>query len=225
VTAVCVATYNIHGGREPAALAAVVTALAPDVLVANESPRFPLIWRLRCSRLARQWGLRRAAGGRDAGQNMLCVSSRVEVLATSVRRLRQPLFAPMRGIVAAQCALGGAEFGVVGVHLSLAGNRREAEARAAVAVAAELRGPVVVCGDLNEPPGHPAWEVFHHAGFRDFGTTCDATFPSRSRRKRIDAVLVRNADVLSHGVPAQPAAAYERASDHCPVRAVVRLPD
>lgn len=223
MSTVSVATYNIHGGSARAPLAAVVTALDPDLLVVNEAPRFPLIWPLRCSRLAREWRLSRAAGGRDAGQNMLCTASRVQVLDTSVRRLRQPLFAPMRGIVTAQCSLDGVDFGVVGVHLSLSADRRGAEARSAVDAAAALRGPVIVCGDFNEPPGRPAWQVFREAGFRDFGAPDDATFPSSQRRKRIDAVLVKNADVLSHGIPELPTALYEQASDHCPVLAVVEL--
>lgn len=224
MTALTVVTYNIHGGSQRGPLAAVVTALRPDVLVVNEAPRMPLLWRWKCSRLAQEWGLRRVVGGRDAGQNMLCVSARVQVLSASARRLPQPLFAPMRGLVTAQCALDGVEFGVVGVHLSLVASRREGEAGAAVAVAAPLRGPVVVCGDLNETPERPAWGIFQRAGFVDFGQQHDLTYSSTDRRKRIDAVLVKDADVQSYDVPTLPAA-YMRASDHCPVRVVVNLPD
>lgn len=216
-------TYNIHSGRAGGLLAAVVRDLQPDVLVANEAPRTLLLWRLRCARLARQWGLRRAAGGRDAGQNMVCVTSRVHVLDTAVRRLRQPLFKPMRGIVTAQCSCDGVEFGIVGMHLSLLAARRAGEARSAVEAAVRLRGPVMICGDLNEPPGGPAWQVFERAGFLDVGAAGDPTFPAGGRRKRIDAVLVKGATVLSYGVPTHPAVPYVKASDHCPVRAVVEL--
>lgn len=219
-----VVTYNIYGGSAREALAEVVTALEPDVVVANEAPRLPLLWRWKCSRLAADWGLRRAAGGRDAGQNLLCVSPGVQVHATSAQRLSQPLFAPMRGVVAAQCSMSGVDFGVVGVHLSLRAESRPAEARAAVEIANRLRGPIVLCGDLNERPGQPAWRVFEDAGFADFGAPGEPTFSSTDRRKRIDVVLVRNATVLSYGVPELAAAAYERASDHCPVRAVIELP-
>jgi endonuclease/exonuclease/phosphatase family metal-dependent hydrolase len=218
-------TYNIHGGRARGPLAAVIRAVEPDVVVANEAPRMPLVWRLRCSRLARQWDMRRAAGGRDAGQNLICVSSSVEVLSTSTRRLRQPLFQPMRGIVSAQCSLDGAEFGVVGVHLALPDAGRAGQARAAVAAAAQLRGPVIVCGDLNSLPGSPAWQTFDRAGFRDAGASAaDLTFSAEEPRKRIDAVLVKGgARVLTCGVPANPPGPYESASDHRPVRAVLEL--
>jgi endonuclease/exonuclease/phosphatase family metal-dependent hydrolase len=128
----------------------------------------------------------------------------------------------MRGLVTAQCAVDGLEFGVVGVHLSLVAARREVEARAAVAAAGRLRGPVVICGDFNEPPGRPAWRIFHRAGFVDFGRPDDFTFSSTHRRKRIDAVLVKGAEVQSYGVPPLPAASRQ-ASDHCPVRAVLTL--
>lgn len=224
MTALRIVTYNIHGARQRGPLTAVVTALRPDVLVVNEAPRMLLLWRWKCSHLAREWGLRRVAGGRNAGQNMLCVSPRIQVLSATARRLPQPLFAPMRGLATAQCVVNGVEFGVVGVHLSLDAPRREAEARAAVSVSAQLRGPVVIGGDLNEPPGRPAWEVFHRAGFVDFGQPHDLTFSSTDRRKRIDAVLVNGARVQSYGVPPLAPAAYERASDHCPVLAVLELP-
>ncbi len=220
-----VVTYNIAGARLRSPLGDVVRAVVPDVLVVNETPKLPLVWRWQCARLAAEWGLTRAAGGRDAGSNMICVSPRVRVLATSVRRLSQPLLAPRRGIVSAQCAVDDVQFGVVGVHLSLSGGRRPAEAQQAVLAADALRGPVVVCGDLNEPPGRPAWRVLHAAGFVDFGTDGELTFSSTNPVKRIDAVLVRDAAVSSYGVPDADAELLRAASDHYPVQAVIDLPD
>ena len=219
-----VLTYNIAGGAHRPALRDVVTGLAPDVVVVNETPKLPLLWRWHCGRLAAEWGLRRAAGGRDAGSNMICVSDRVRVLSTSVRRLQQPLFAPRRGIVAVQCRVAGVEFGVVGVHLSLVAESRAAEAEEAVTAAERLSGPVVVCGDLNELPGRPAWRVLHRAGFADFGDDTDLTFSSSDRVKRIDAILVRDAAASLYGVPALRPERFEAASDHCPVQAVIELP-
>lgn len=221
---VTVLTYNIAGaGRRPA-LRDVVTAVAPDVVVVNETPKLPLLWRWQCGRLAAEWGLRRAAGGRDAGSNMICVSDRVQVLSTSARRLEQPLFAPRRGIVTAQCRVDGVEFGVVGVHLSLVAESRAVEAEEAVVAADRLTGPVVICGDLNELPGRPAWRVLHRAGFTDFGDDTDMTFSSAQRVKRIDAVLVRDAAASLYGVPDLGAERFQAASDHCPVQAVIELP-
>jgi endonuclease/exonuclease/phosphatase family metal-dependent hydrolase len=93
-----------------------------------------------------------------------------------------------------------------------------------VAVAAQLRGPVIVCGDLNSLPGSPAWRTFDRAGFRDVGASAaDLTFSAEEPRKRIDAVLVKGAQVLTCGVPADPPVPYQSASDHRPVRAVLEL--
>lgn len=224
MSTVRVLTYNIAGARYRAPLRDVVRAVAPDVLVVNETPKLPLLWRWQCARLAAGWGLRRAAGGRDAGSNMICVSPRVHVLATSVRRLRQPLFAPRRGVVTAQCEVDGVEFGVVGVHLSLLAERRPAEAQQAVLAADALRGPVVMCGDLNEPPDRPAWQLLRQAGYVDCGDDAGMTFSTANPVKRIDAVLVRAAVVRSYGVPDVGVGRLRAASDHFPVQAVVELP-
>lgn len=220
-----VLTYNVAGARHRTPLADVVRGVAPDVLVVNETPKLPLVWRWQCARLAAEWGSTRAAGGRDAGSNMICVSDRVQVLSTSARRLGQPLFAPRRGIVTAQCRVDGVEFGVVGVHLSLVAESRAVEAEKAVAAADSLTGPVVICGDLNELPGRPAWRVLHRAGFTDFGDDTDMTFSSAQRVKRIDAVLVRDATASLYGVPEVGVERLRAASDHCPVQAVIDLPD
>lgn len=218
-----VVSYNIYGARYREALQSAVLALAPDVLVVSETPKVPLIWPLQCDRLARSWGMRRAGGGRSAGSNMICVSPRVEVLATTARRLPQPRFQPRRGIVTAQCAIDGVEFGVVGVHLSLRKPSRPLEAAEAVADAARLRGPLLVCGDLNEGPHGPAWQVFRDAGLVDEADRGAVTSPASAPASRLDAVLVRGAEVREHVVPELGDGLLPRASDHLPVLACVVL--
>ena len=74
MTTVTVMSYNVYGARYRAPLRQVMQATAPDVLIVNETPKVPLVWRWQCDRLAASWGMRRAAGGRDAGSNMICVS-------------------------------------------------------------------------------------------------------------------------------------------------------
>jgi endonuclease/exonuclease/phosphatase family metal-dependent hydrolase len=79
---------------------------------------------------------------------------------------------------------------VASVHLSLLPEERRAHARAVVSA---LRGlgpaPYVVAGDLNEPPDGPAWGEFGEL-VGDAAPTGAPTFPARSPRQRIDAVLV-----------------------------------
>ena len=216
-----VVSYNVYGARYRDTLRAAVLALAPDVLVVSETPKVPLMWRWQCNRLARSWGMRRAGGGRDAGSNMICVSARVEVVATTARRLRQPRFAPRRGIVTAQCTINDVEFGVVGVHLSLRKPSRPAEAAEALADAAWLRGPLLLAGDFNEGPDKPCWQLFRDAGLVDHASARAFTSPASAPVNRIDGLLVRGADVREHVVPDLDDGLLARASDHLPVLARV----
>lgn len=220
---IVVMTYNIWWPHNRAGVTRVVTAVEPDVLIVQESPKAFLLWRWHCDRLARCWRMRHSAGGRDAGSNMICVSERVTVLGTSARRLEQPLFKPRRGIVAVQCEVEGRAFGVVGAHLSLLRDSRPAEAREVLADASWLHGPVILAGDLNEPPQGAAWRTFREAGYVDHARGDDMTYSSTTREKRIDAVLVRGLRVASQGVPPLAPAMLRDASDHCPVVASVEL--
>jgi endonuclease/exonuclease/phosphatase family metal-dependent hydrolase len=225
VPTITVATYNVYGARHRAPLRAVVRALNADVLVVNEAPKLPWLWRRQCDRLARSWLLRRACGGRDSGSTMICVSGRVSVEQVSARRLAQPRFAPCRGVVAAQCRLGRVSFGVVGVHLSLMQWSRPAEAHEALAEAAALSGPVILGGDLNETPDRSCWRMFAAGGLVDRGGHDALTWRSDRPDRRIDALLVRGAEVRAHGVPDLPSPLLSAASDHLPVVATVELDD
>lgn len=223
MTGVLAMTYNIHGGRHRRELARVVRSLGPDVLVANESPKLPLLWRWQCERLTRDWGMRYVAGGRSAGSNLLVASARVRVLHTRAWRVAQPLLRPRRGIVSAQLRVGSVVFGFVGCHLSLLPDSRRREVELVIEAADALTGPVVVAGDLNERPGGHCWTRLTAAGFTDAGETSGPTFPAARPDRRIDALLVRGA-----GVRAQPAAVLDprllaAASDHRPVAAWLEL--
>ena len=214
-----VMTYNIRlGGRNRPALREVVRAARPDVLLVNESPKAPLLWRSRCRSLAREWGMGYVAGGRDAGSNLVLVSDRVEVVSARAGVIRQRLGQPRRGVVSAQLSVGGRPLGVVGCHLSLARAQRLREVDAVIAAADGLDGVVVVGGDLNEPAGGPVWDRLRRAGFVDRGAS--ATFPARQPLERIDALLVRPGGVrLNHFAARSPEALLATASDHRPVLA------
>ena len=221
---VTVMTYNILGGREPAALARVVRHVRPDVMLANESPKTPLLWRAHCERLAGDWQLRYVAGGRSAGSNLLLASRRVRVVRSDAWRIAQPLLKPRRGIVVAQLEIESAPFGFVGCHLSLLPDSRPAEVEMVVEAASSLTGPVVVAGDLNERPRARSWERLRSAGFTDAAGADDLTFPASSPKARIDALLVRGeVDIRAHEVPDLGSTLLATASDHLPVTAVLVL--
>lgn len=220
-----VMTYNILlGGRRGQPLHEVVRAVAPDVLLVNEAPKRPLLWRRDCRHLADRWHLRYVAGGRSAGSNMLVVRHGVGVKAVHTEVLPQPFGQPRRGVVAAQLHVHGRLVGVVSCHLSLDRERRGQEVARAIEVADGLRGPVILAGDLNEPPDGPSWAALRRAGFVDHGGRDWLTFPSDAPKRRIDALLVRGgAEVLHHGDPGVDLDLLAAASDHRPVLAELEV--
>lgn len=220
-----VMTYNIWmGGRRGRLLDEAVRAAAPDVILVNESPKTPLLWRRRVRDLAGRWGMRYVVGGRSAGSNMIAVRSHVQVTSSYAVTLRQPLFQPRRGIAAAQVRVRGRRLGVVTCHLSLDAGRRAAEVVQVLAVAGRLRGPVLVGGDLNEGPRGPSWRRLRDAGYVDHGTDAWPTFPVGEPSRRIDALLVRGGvPVLHHGDPGVDPGLQREASDHRAVLAVLDL--
>jgi endonuclease/exonuclease/phosphatase family metal-dependent hydrolase len=214
-------TYNILlGGRRGQPLHHLVRSVSPDVLLVNECPKTPVVWRRGCRRLADRWDMRYVVGGRPAGSNMVAVAPGVAVRAATQQVFPQPRFQPRRGVAAAQLRVGARLVGVVSCHLSLDRDRRVGEVRRVLDVARRLRGPVVVAGDLNEPPDGPAWALLRQGGFVDHGSREWRTFPSEEPRRRIDALLVRgDVTVLRHGDPGVAPALLAAASDHRPVLA------
>ncbi len=169
--------------------------------------------------------MRFVTGGRPAGSNMIVVAPGVAVKSSGSEVLSQPLFQPRRGIAWAQLRVGGRLVGAVSCHLSLDRERRVKEVDRVIAVARRLRGPVVVAGDLNEPPDGPSWQRLRQAGFVDHGSKKWRTFPADQPEKRIDALLVRgDVTVVAHGDPGVRDELLAAGSDHRPVLAVLDLP-
>jgi endonuclease/exonuclease/phosphatase family metal-dependent hydrolase len=225
MTSVRVLTYNVLGGRAKVALRSVVHGIEPDVMVVNETPQTPLLWRLQCPSLARQWGMQHIAGGRNAGRNMICAQHHIGVAETYVERTKVPLLQPIRGVVSAQLQADSHRFGVVGVHLGLDPGLRETQVQQVLQATERLQGPVVVAGDLNEPPKGPSWESLRGAGFVDHGDAEDHTYPAEHPTRRIDAILVRGeVQVSRHRIPGLQPELLRLASDHLPVVATLSWP-
>ncbi len=207
---------------DPFALRRVLRSLEADVVCLQEAPRRPGGgW--RTARLARDAGLRHAGGGRSSGGTALLLGPHVGVRELVAARLPvRHWFTRTRGLVIADLAVvsgpaAGAALTVAAVHLPLDAQLRVRHARLAVAALARHTGPHVVCGDLNEAPGLPAWRELL-AVSADPAPDAAPTFPAGREHVRADAVLVGpGLRVTAYGDGGVDRADVAAASDHLPV--------
>jgi endonuclease/exonuclease/phosphatase family metal-dependent hydrolase len=223
-TALRVLSWNVHGLRDDRAmLTQLVRDCDPDVFLVQEAPKY-LRWRAKGAALARECGLLYVTGGGTTGGSALLVNMRVDVKRTAEVCLSRQWGWPARGVAAAVVAKEGAQLAVASIHLPLEAQQRLAHARQVLGV---LDGSDVphrlAAGDINERPGHAAWQALHDGGLRDLGPGSGDTFPAAGPQKRIDGVLATGeVEVLDYRVVDEPG--VERASDHRPLLVTVRLP-
>jgi endonuclease/exonuclease/phosphatase family metal-dependent hydrolase len=242
-------SYNIrYGGRarEPA-IASVITAAAPDVVVFQEATDPDVVERIASLAGMAAWGARR---GQSLG------------FASRVAPDRATWHWP-RSSRHAYCELvtAGGALRVVGVHLSAihaawAERRRARELQALLSAIAPWRGdPHVLVGDFNSlapgaelelkrlPPrlrpfvwlsgGRIRWRVVAGvlaAGYVDVASQREAaaapTFPTWGPHLRLDYAFVPRAlapAVRGYRVLTEPPAAWQ-ASDHLPILVDLELP-
>ncbi|MGW4051810.1 endonuclease/exonuclease/phosphatase family protein [Streptomyces sp. NPDC004779] len=222
-------TYNLRSMRDDEdALARVIRACAPDVVLAQEAPRF-FRWRKHAARLAAKSELLVLSGGATAAGPLLLCSLRATVERTEDVLLPLTPGLHRRGLATAVVRFGAVRLGLVSCHLSLREDERYAQAGLVLDRVAALDTPyTIVAGDLNERPGGPAftrltrtlrdgWEVRPWGG--------EHTHPPTAPRQRIDAVLATDGvEFLGCGVPTGlDPADLSAATDHLPVLAAVRL--
>ena len=150
-------SYNLHGLRDDVdAISRVIRATAPDVVCIQEAPRFTR-WRSKRAAIARKAGLVVATADRPAGL-MLMTSLRVQVRSTHFTLLSKRPQLHQRAVCAAVVAVGGKQWRIASVHMSLSDEERQAHLPE-VWSALEFGGdePLVVAGDVNEEPGGPVW--------------------------------------------------------------------
>jgi endonuclease/exonuclease/phosphatase family metal-dependent hydrolase len=235
-----VVSYNLHKvSDDRASLVRVLTALRPDILLAQEAPS-GFRWRPRCAALLREAGMFYAAGGGGAAAgNLIGVSMRTEVVAAMTNPLPTPPLTQNRGMAAAIVAIGAVRVAAVGTHLDLDADRRLAQVdfllTRARAFAAEYDAPLILAADTNETPGQPAWATLVAAGLTDHGTESGMTIPAVGPDRRIDVVLAgAGLRVLGYRVGSAalddprdgdpvPGATFQAASDHLPVLARMTL--
>ncbi|MGW2812860.1 endonuclease/exonuclease/phosphatase family protein [Streptomyces sp. NPDC001415] len=225
-----VLSYNIRSMRDDnAALARVIRACEPDLVLIQEAPRF-FRWRKAAARLAAATDLVILSGGATAAGPMLLCSLRATVERTEDVLLPLTPGLHRRGFATAVVRIGGARIGVLSAHLSLQAAERYEQAGALLDRLAGMGvDHAVAGGDLNERPGGPSfrrlagtlqdcWEVAPWGG--------EPTFSPKDPHQRIDAIFAtRGVEVLGCGVPwglASPAD-LTAATDHLPVLAALRV--
>lgn len=209
MTPVRVMAYSIVSGRRHGpSMREVVRGVAPDVLLASGGPRTPVVWSRQASRLAESWRLRLVAGGPAAGANMVLTGAAGVVKSAGDEVLsRRPLTA-RRGLAWAQLrSRDGVLFGVVACRLSLDPATRLGELDHVVRAVGHLRGPVVVAGDMDEPPDGPTRCRLRELGFTDQLPEPEPTGSAGPPGERGTAVLVRGAaacmEDLTSDVPSE----------------------
>lgn len=228
-----VLSYNVRSLRDDTgALARVISACAPDLVLVQEAPRF-FRWRKKLARLARAAGLvTLSGGGTAAGPALLCS---LRATAERTEDVLLPLTPGLhrRGLATAVVRFGGARLGVVSCHLSLQKDERYEQGGMLLDRLAEMGVEhAVVGGDVNERPDGRT--------FRRLGTKlqdCWATTPwggeftstPADPHQRIDAVFAtKGIEVLGCGVPLGHPGVFEddlrAATDHLPVLAALRVP-
>jgi endonuclease/exonuclease/phosphatase family metal-dependent hydrolase len=223
-----VMTYNVRSLRDDVgAIADVIRSAEPDVVAVQEAPRF-LRWRSKRAALARRSGLVVGTADRTGGL-LLMTSLRARVVATDFALLPKSPRLHQRAVAIATVDAGGHRWRVASVHFSLnAAERRNhlpALWSAVGANGSEPATPLVIAGDLNEPPGGPVFTELAERMqdcYAAAGGTDGSTSPAAAPRQRLDAIFVSSGcevvscEVIADGAPG--------ASDHLPVLAVLRPP-
>ncbi|MGP8302405.1 endonuclease/exonuclease/phosphatase family protein [Streptomyces inhibens] len=228
-----VLSYNIRSMRDDrAALARVIQACAPDLVLIQEAPRF-FRWRKAAERLAREAGLVYVTGGGTTAGPMILSTLRAHVERTEDVLLPRTPGLHQRGFATAVVRLGRARLGVLSCHLSLADRERYEQAGLLLERLAALEAPHVVAGgDLNDRPEGRSFRRVAGAltdGWAAKPWGGEFTSTPREPRQRIDAVFVTDGvEVLGCGVPQGLPGLREpdllAASDHLPVLAALRVP-
>lgn len=227
-----VLSYNIRSMRDDtAALARVIRACAPDLVLIQEAPRF-FRWRKAAARLAEATGLFYVTGGATATGPMILSSLRARVEHTEDLLMPHTPGLHRRGFATAVLGFGGTRLAAVSTHLSLSPAERSVQAGLVLErVAATGQKHVVLGGDFNEPPDRPGFSRIAaalHDGHAVAPWGGEVT-NHRAPFQRIDAIFTTDGiEVLGCGVPSGlpgvTDADLHAATDHMPVLAALRIP-
>ncbi|MFI8303267.1 endonuclease/exonuclease/phosphatase family protein [Streptomyces sp. NPDC085927] len=229
-----VLSYNIRSMHDDTdALARVITACAPDLVLIQEAPRF-FRWRKKLARLASATGLVVLSGGATAAGPAILCSLRGTVERTEDVLLPLTPGLHRRGFATAVVRFGGARLGVLSCHLSLQKDERYAQGGMLLDRLAKMGVEHAVAGgDLNERPDGRTFRRLAGEQLTDCWAAApwggEYTSTPADPHQRIDALFTtKGVEVLGCGVPhGQPGVTgtdLRAATDHLPVLAALRVP-
>ncbi|MCF1596490.1 endonuclease/exonuclease/phosphatase family protein [Streptomyces muensis] len=228
-----VLSYNIRSMRDDTdALARVITACDPDLVLIQEAPRF-FRWRKKLSRLARAANLVILTGGATAAGPAVLCNLRATVERTEDVLLPLTPGLHRRGFATAVVRFGAARLGVLSCHLSLQKDERHEQGGMLLDRLAGMGVEHAVAGgDLNERPAGPTFRRMADA-LQDCWATApwgvEYTSTPADPHQRIDAIFAtKGIEVLGCGVPVGHPGVTEAdlraATDHLPVLAALKVP-
>jgi endonuclease/exonuclease/phosphatase family metal-dependent hydrolase len=111
---------------------------------------------------------------------------------------------------------------VVATHLALADRTRHKQVRALLAHPQLGRGPTVLLGDMNAWRRCPATRALDAEPWMTAGIEFPMSFPAARPVLALDRIYTSGVDMID--ISAYDSRAAQRASDHLPVVARIRLP-
>jgi endonuclease/exonuclease/phosphatase family metal-dependent hydrolase len=228
---ITVATYNVHrwtglngrGASDPARAGFVISEMAADVIALQEVMR-PHRSEDPLEALAEALGMYVAFAAtrvHKRGELGNAILSRwpiggVSMLDLSYSRLEK------RVAVAAQIPFDRGVLEVVATHLSLADRTRHKQVQALLGHPQLGRGPTVLLGDMNAWRRCRATRALEAEPWMKAGIEFPMSFPAARPVLALDRIYTSGVDMVD--ISAYDSHAAQRASDHLPVVARIRLP-
>jgi endonuclease/exonuclease/phosphatase family metal-dependent hydrolase len=226
-----IATYNVHrwtglNGRkapDPARAGFVISELDADVIALQEVLR-PDDADCPLSAIADALGMHltfAVTRQHRRGQLGNAILSRFPMTAISVIDISFSKI-ERRGALAVQFNSAAGHLGVVATHLSLVDRTRQRQVKSLLQHPQLQSGPAVLLGDMNAWRQCKATQALDAAFDEHHNREWPPSFPSAAPVFALDRVYSRGVRVLD--VAAHMTRAAQRASDHLPVVARIRLP-
>lgn len=231
-----VMSYNIHVGvgmdkkLDLQRIANVINRERPDLVGLQEVDRVvqrtqridEIVELAKMTRMDYAFAFNLAYQG---GQYGVAILSRLPIMATEHRHLKNLREAERRGFIRAEIKFHGRRLDFVTTHLDYQfHDGRLFETQQLLAALQDLKAPLIVVGDFNDLPDGQSYQLmrqlFDDAWTNANGSNAGFTYPADKPAKRIDYIFTRRSD----GIRTKRAwVVNTQASDHIPVVADLEI--